>query len=74
MLWQPHPRHGLSQPVKTLLSWLKANLILQTSAALGCFTVDKYAGEGCQAVVEVVCVCAGAGLCMHACVCALLHG
>lgn len=74
VLWQPHPRHGLSQPVKTLLSWLKANLILQTSAALGCFTVDKYAGEGCQAVVEVVCVCAGAGLCMHACVCALLHG
>lgn len=35
VLWQPHPLPRSSQPVKTLLSWLKANLILQTSAAFG---------------------------------------
>ena len=67
VLWPPHPRRGLSQPVKTLLSWLKANLILQTSAALGLFHNGQVCwgrlpgrGGGC------VCVC-GCGR-VHACV------
>lgn len=74
VLWPPHPRHGLSQPVKTLLSWLKANLIRQTSAALGLF----HNGQVCRGRLpgrgSGVCVCAGAGVCMRACACARLHG
>lgn len=65
---QPHPLHGLFQPVKTLLSWLKANLILPTSAALGLF----HSGQVCWGRLPGrggggVCVC-GCGP-VHACMC-----
>lgn len=74
MLWQPHPRHGLSQPVKTLLSWFKANLILQTSAALGLFHNGQVCwgrlpgrGGGGVCVCVRVRACACVHVCVHAC-------
>lgn len=80
VLWPPHPRHGLSQPVKTLLSWLKANLILQTSAALGLFhngqaCWERLPGRGGGRVC--VCGCGRVHACARACmgsVCARVRG
>lgn len=56
---------------ETLLSWLKANLILPLRLHLSCFTVNKYAEKGCQALVAwcvvhtYVCACMHLGV--HAC-------
>lgn len=67
------PAARRSQPMKTLrsLSWLKANLILQTPAALGLFHNGQVCREGlpgCGSVWGGTC-----GVCVYACMCACAY-
>lgn len=70
VLWQPHPRHGLSQPVKNVAVLVKGQL---NPPNFGCtWVVSQWTsmlGKAARPWWRCVCVCAGAGLCLlHVCV------
>ena len=71
VLWPPHPLPRGSQPMKMLLPWLKANLILQTPTALGLFHSGQVCWErppgrgGLR--VHVFWGCARVCVCVHVC-------